>query len=264
MRKAGREAKLQTSWLRQNADYEGGVERFVREALADDAFCAEIAALVEEIAPYGASNSLAQTLLRLCSPGVSDLYQGSELWNLSLVDPDNRGEVDYDARRRALRLIRERLREHKSGGHSFVVGDDKLNGELLARYRDGWVKLYVLHLGLCLRRVQRELFLFGDYDALPAGEHLVAFTRAFAEQRLVCAVPRLSYRRTRGAQPFAIGDGWQDDVIEGIPAGRYLNVFDGSVLEVRGALPVRALCKTFPVALLTALEEEEAADDATD
>jgi glycogen operon protein len=260
MRKAGREAKLRTSWLRNNVDYEEGVERFVRTALADDAFCAEIAGLVQEIAPYGASNSLGQTLLRLCSPGVSDIYQGSELWNLSLVDPDNRGTVDYETRRRALRLIRERLREHRVGDRALWVGAEKLNEELLARYHDGWVKLYALHLGLCLRRARRELFLFGDYDALPGDDHLIAFMRSFAGQRILCAVSRLSCRLTGGARPFAVGDVWQQRELNGIPEGRYLSLFDGRVLDVRGALPLSTLFKTFPLALLTSLPEEGADD----
>jgi glycogen operon protein len=270
MRKAAREAKLRTSWIRENPGYEEGLLRFVRACLEDSRFCAEIAALVEAIAPYGASNSLGQTLLRNCSPGISDVYQGSELWNLSLVDPDNRNEVDFSARRRALSLVRERLTKRSFGPLTLSVGDAKLNQELLARYRDGWVKLYALHIALLARKALRELFLFGEYEPLAAGEHVVAFMRAYQDQRIVCSVTRFAWQRTRGSKPFAVGDVWRDDALEGIPEGRYLNLFDNQEHEVTGALPIRQLHASFPVALLLRLPVEsggsarknEADDDA--
>jgi isoamylase len=266
MAKAGREAKLDTSWMKENPRYEEGVAQFVRACLENERFCSEVAALNAAIAPYGVSNSLGQTLLRLCCPGISDVYQGSELWNLSLVDPDNRADVDFRARRGALSLVRERLTKRdlvEAGGSAneddqettLTVGDRQLSGELLTRYHDGWVKLYVLHLGLLARKALRELFLFGDYQPLAAGEHLFAFTRAYGEQRLVCAVTRLPFTRTRGKQPFAVGAAFDDDVVEGVPPGRYLNVFDNTELVVTSALRASELCASLPVALLVRLPE---------
>jgi (1->4)-alpha-D-glucan 1-alpha-D-glucosylmutase len=201
-------------------------------------------------------------LLRVASPGISDLYQGSELWNLSLVDPDNRGDVDFNARRHALSLVRERLTTRKIDDLTITVGDDKLNSELLGRYHDGWVKLYALHLSLLLRKELRELFLFGDYQPLLAGEHLFAFTRAFEGQRIVCAVPRFSLKRTRGEKPFAIGEVWQDDALSGIPEGRYLNVFDNRTIEITatGTLAASQLFRSFPLSLLLRLPENAGHD----
>jgi isoamylase len=254
MQKASREAKLHTSWMRQNPRYEQGVARFVRACLGEPRFTAEVAALCEAIAPYAASNSLGQTLLRVCSPGISDLYQGSELWNLSLVDPDNRADVDFAARRTALSLLRERLTRRTLGEATFAVGDAKLNSELLARYHDGWIKLYVLHVALMARKALRTLFLFGDYEALSTGEHVVAFMRSFHDQRIVCSVSRFAFKRTRGKQPFAVGKVWQEDVLAGIPPGQYLNLFDNRVLDVKGPVRLSELHASLPVALLVRMK----------
>jgi (1->4)-alpha-D-glucan 1-alpha-D-glucosylmutase len=178
------------------------------------------------------------------------------LWNLSLVDPDNRSEIDFAERRHALGLVRERLKQRPVGVLTLTVGDPKLNRDLLERYRDGWVKLYVVHIALLARKALRELFLFGDYEPLPAGEHVIAFMRVYREQRVMCCVPRFALKRTKGKAPFALGKIWQDDVLTGIPDGRYLNLFDNRVLEVAGPVRLAALCESFPVALLLRLPEE--------
>jgi (1->4)-alpha-D-glucan 1-alpha-D-glucosylmutase len=244
MQKAGREAKQETSWTRPDAAYEEAVRAFVEGTLASEPFRDELRALCDLIAPYGAVNGLAQTLLRLCSPGVPDTYQGAELWNLSLVDPDNRREVDFAARRRILGSLRERAHDRR-----------KLGAELLDRYSDGAIKLYVHQIALALRRERRDLFTRGDYEPLPGGEHVVAFTRGFEDERLVVVVPRFSYALTHGKQRFPLGEVWKKARLPLPHAGRYRNLFSDEVLHVKGELRLAQVFAHFPIALL--IEEPE-------
>jgi isoamylase len=239
MQKAGREAKRETSWTRPDAAYEQAVQAFVEGALGSEPFRREVRELCELIAPYGAVNGLSQTLLRLCSPGVPDTYQGAELWNLSLVDPDNRREVDFAARRRALASLRERAHDRR-----------KLGAELLDRYSDGLIKLYVHQIALALRRDRRDLFTRGDYEALPGGEHVVAFTRSFEDERLVCIVPRLSFTLTQGKRRFALREVWQNARLPLPHAGRYRNLFSDEVLHAERELRLSEVFAHFPIALL--------------
>ena len=231
--KAAREAKQHTSWLSPDEGYEAALQKYVTGMLTSDAFAASLAAKVEAIAPYGASNSLAQLVLRLASPGVPDTYQGSELWDLTLVDPDNRRPVDYEARRTMLRAL-EGVRAE----------------ELLASYRDGRVKLHVLRAGLRLRRERSKTFLEGDYTAIDAGEEIVAFARTHAEGAVVCAVTRLPYRVTGGKAPFAVGAVWGDRRVA-VPRGTWRDVLTGARITVEGdGVAAAKLFAALPVALL--------------
>jgi glycogen operon protein len=244
MHKAGREAKEETSWTRPNEAYEQAVRDFVQQALSSEPFRRQVRELCDLIAPYGAVNGLSQSLLRLCSPGVSDTYQGAELWNQSLVDPDNRRDVDFGMRRQALARLRERLGDKGT-----------LAPELLERYPDGLVKLYVFHVALQLRRERRDLMLRGDYEPLLAGEHVVAFTRGFEQQRLVCCVPRFSLLLTQGKQPFPLGEVWKGIRLPLSHAGVYRNMFTGETLRAERELRLQDVFARFPVALL--LKEED-------
>ncbi|HEY3497808.1 MAG TPA: hypothetical protein VGK73_24085, partial [Polyangiaceae bacterium] len=193
----------------------------------------------EMIAPYAAVNALAQCLLRLTSPGVADTYQGTELWHQAFVDPDNRRPVDFELRSRMLAGIRERLGDRA-----------RLAPELVEDYASGAIKLYVTHQCLSVRRKHPELFLQGDYQALPASEHVVAFTRAVEAQRLIVCVPRLGYVLTHGSKPFALGEVWRDMELP-IPArGRYENVFTGEKLALSRSVRLSELLRAFPLALL--------------
>jgi glycogen operon protein len=243
--KAAREAKTRTSWLNQDGEYEAAVTAFVERAFADEAFVEHARGFCGQISPYGASNALAQCLLRFCSPGVPDTYQGAELWQQSFVDPDNRRPVDFERRQRTLAALRARLGERSA-----------LARELLERYEDGELKLYVTHLALQARKAQPELFLRGDYTALPGGEHVVAFTRGFEDARLICVVPRLAYTLTRGERPWALGDVWGDAALELRHSGKYVNVFTGARLALSGTAALRDIFAEFPLALL--LREEAA------
>ncbi|MDX1607151.1 MAG: malto-oligosyltrehalose synthase, partial [Candidatus Competibacterales bacterium] len=176
--KAAREAKRHTSWVARDEDYEAALTQFIERTLnleLSRPFLEDVAAFVTRVAPAGAVNGLAQTLLRLTSPGVPDLYQGNEYWDFSLVDPDNRRPVDYA--RRAATL------------------DDADLPTLLADWRDGRLKQHLIRTTLTLRRVQSELFTQGGYQPLTdEGDHserVVAFARTLGEAACVVVVPRL-------------------------------------------------------------------------
>jgi (1->4)-alpha-D-glucan 1-alpha-D-glucosylmutase len=239
MEKAAKEEKEETSWIRPDADYDRALRAFVEGTMHDQGWMSDAARFVARIAPYGASNAIAQTLLRLCVPGIPDTYQGSEFWNQSLVDPDNRRPVDFAARARVLDQILAR-REDPAG----------LARDLLGRWPDGAIKLLVTHLALRVRCELPDTFLHGDYLPLAAGENIIAFARTFGASRVAVVVPRLTFRRTGGATPWALGGVWRDEVLS-LPAGQYRNVFTGRVHEGGSALRLADLLADFPLALLT-------------
>lgn len=188
MIKAVREAKVHTGWLRPDADYEDAFLSFIDKVLEpaeDNAFLPALRAWTSKVARLGAYNSLAQTLLRLTCPGVPDLYQGTELWDLHFVDPDNRQPVDFATRRQWLEEIKR------------AEGTDlrSLLSELLNQWQDGRVKLLLIYKALNFRRRQAELFQNGSYIPLAgrgtAREHVFAFARRHGAAWTVVAVPRL-------------------------------------------------------------------------
>jgi len=166
--KAMHEAKLETSWTSPNGEYEKAAREFLRSVLADAGFLAELTALVERIAAAGALNGIAQVLLKLTVPGVPDIYQGTEFWDFSLVDPDNRRPVDYAARVAALAEAQP----------PELTADDT-----------GKAKLAVTHRLLTLRAEQPGLFAKGDYTPLELGERWLGFTRRGGTGTLLVVVP---------------------------------------------------------------------------
>jgi len=224
MAKAVREAKAQTSWTSPNEAYETALQTFVEGAMADLTFTVDVEAFVTPLIAAGRVNSLAQTLLKLTAPGVPDIYQGTELWDLSLVDPDNRRPVDYARRRRLLAEL-ERAKP----------------AEIMARIDEGLPKLWLVRQTLHLRRRRPELFgPDGAYRPLAErGEragHVVAFTRG---ERVVTVVPRLLMR---------LEGSWLDTTLE-LPAGRWHNELTGE--SAHGTVQIADLLATFPVALLS-------------
>ncbi|MDB4976661.1 MAG: hypothetical protein JWN48_5002 [Myxococcaceae bacterium] len=239
MLKASKEAKQETSWTNPNPAYDEAVQTFAKQLLDNARFRDDVRAFCQVVDVYGATNGLSQTLLRLCSPGVPDTYQGSELWNQSLVDPDNRGLVDYEARRRVLAQIRAGMGNKQA-----------LARELLSNYHDGAIKLYVTHVALSERKARPDLFLRGDYDALVASDSVVGFTRMFGNERLICCVPRMCFTLTRGEKTFPLGAVWRDAQLRVPYAGSYRNALTGVVHNVKGTLRLADVFADLPVALL--------------
>ena len=247
--KASKEAKQETSWTSPHPEYDTAVRQFVASMLNNDLFVAGVRKVCEAIAPHAASNGLGQTLLRLCSPGVPDTYQGSEVWNQSLVDPDNRRPVDFAARRRALdEIIEERARDARA-----------LAQRLLESYTDGRIKLYVTHVALTLRKSAPDVFVHGDYEPILGGEHVVAFTRGTPSQRIICCVTRLSHKQTGGASEFAVGAAWGRETLRVAQAGRYVELLTNRQLDVGHATPLSTIFQDLPVALLLQQEKRRRA-----
>ena len=245
MIKASREAKVRTSWTAPDLDYEAGVERFVRRILdprEGRAFIADLLGFEPRIAVTGAVNGLAQALLKLTVPGVPDNYQGCELWDLSLVDPDNRRPVDYELRRAYLE-------------------QDADPAALLASWRDGRIKQHVIARALALRRRAPELFERGDYSALTAAgshaERVVAFARRAGEAAVLVVAPRLVAPLLREAdRPLPPAAAWADTTIElpeGWPEGPLVDELAGAQRTPQsGRLALSEALAELPVALLTA------------
>ncbi len=226
MEKATREARAHTSWTRLNPEYEGALRAFVNAVLEDPEFVADLEAFVAPLVEPARINSLAQTLLKLTAPGVPDFYQGTEIWDLSLVDPDNRRPVDYELRRRLLADLQQGLTPE----------------EILARMEEGLPKLWLIHQGLRLRRRNPEPFgPHGDYEPLrtagPREDTVVAFTR---RGEVAVVVPRL---------PLRLKGDWQGTTVE-LPAGAWRNELTGEEAE-GGERQAAELLARFPVALLS-------------
>jgi (1->4)-alpha-D-glucan 1-alpha-D-glucosylmutase len=258
MIKAAREAKVRTSWANVNTEYEDALTQFVRTTLElreGNLFLGDVVAVQRRLARFGLLNSLSQVLCKLTAPGVPDIYQGNEIWDFSLVDPDNRRPVDYEKRRRMLAQLR-----------AIDPTDAARVRSLVDHLPDGRCKLYLTWKVLQFRREHAELFRRGEYIPLRlSGErasNLCAFARRHEDELIVVIAPRL-YLRLLGdrEQPPLGADVWENTTVE-LPrgyavgaGGALLNILDGSeVLPVkhgeRSGIPVAAALDRFPVALL--------------
>ena len=209
MLKAVREAKVHTSWLTPNQQYEDALEGFVERVLTGDGgrrFVPAMRALQDRIAVIGMMNSLSQVAVKLGSPGVPDVYQGTDLWDLSLVDPDNRRPVDFDRRQRQLDEI-DRLLSMPGPERAAAIA------EMLAHWRDGRIKLLLTAAGLRLRRDKPELFLDGDYLPLETDitvpGNAIAFARLHGEDGVLFVAPRLCARLLGGDLRPPLGESWK-------------------------------------------------------
>jgi len=240
MQKALKEAKENTSWIQPNESWDGAVSDFMASALRRikrNAFIRAFETLAEEVAQLGAIYSLAQKAIQLTTPGVPDVYQGTELWDFSLVDPDNRRPVDYALRSKMLKTFQ------RSGFGDFVEV-----------WKTGRPKLGLVHRLLTLRREQPDLFAFGDYQSLvPEGEHagsVLAFGREWDGQRLITIVPRLA----RKVGWPCLGEVWADTKVQ-LPHEwqevRWESVLEpGEHFEAGPDLEVAKLFGRVPIAVL--------------
>jgi (1->4)-alpha-D-glucan 1-alpha-D-glucosylmutase len=258
MQKATKEAKIHTSWINPNEEYDEAVGQFVARLLAspDDPFVTDLLTLQQRVAYFGYFNSLAQVLLKLTCPGVPDLYQGTELWNLSLVDPDNRRPVDFQACHEMLAELQSRI----------AAGTDELPqlaDELLAQLPDGRIKLFLIYQMLNFRRAHEDVFARGEYLPLEAvgarRDHVVAFARVLGDTVVLVIVPRQVVRLTGGQEHPPVGpDVWgRTRLLLSSHLARtcYKNLFTGETIVPGGfegnmdILLGRALDR-FPVAVL--------------
>jgi (1->4)-alpha-D-glucan 1-alpha-D-glucosylmutase len=285
MEKAMHEAKVHTSWINPNPAFDEAMRQFVAAILDEERgrrFLADFRVFQRRVDHYGLFNGLSQLLWKLASPGVPDVYQGTELWDFSLVDPDNRRPVDYARRRRLLAELARRASEGDSLARRASEGREepslarRANGrvgltelcrELTEQRADGRIKMYLLTRALHCRRQQPGLFTEGEY--LPAqatpdrDENVCAFVRRRDGQLALAAAPRLL---TRLAAPGALPlgpDAWGDSFLF-LPAGGagrlWQNVFTGEVITARErdgqpGLELAQLFALFPAALLLANEE---------
>jgi (1->4)-alpha-D-glucan 1-alpha-D-glucosylmutase len=248
--KSVREAKVHSSWAAPNDAYEEPLKSFLRDCLdasRSNPFLESFRAFEIRIARLGMLNGLAQTLLKLTVPGVPDLYQGTELWDLSLVDPDNRRPIDYGERPRLLAEL-----EKSASAPAAIAG-------LLDHWQDGMVKLALISRALALRKSHPALFAEGAYEPLEVAgtreNHLCAFARRRGSESVVVAVPRLV--AALDAEP-----GWGDTIVRLPPASaqRWRNVLTKAVVnsaERDGAAVLEAapVFAQFPLALLVPMDQ---------
>lgn len=247
--KAVREAKVHTAWIKPDHDYEDGCLSFVERILQpskENEFHRDFNRFQKKVAYYGTFNSLSQTLIKITSPGVPDFYQGSELWDLNLVDPDNRRPVDFGKRKRLLNNIRDRSQ----------VDMLHLVKQLLGSSEDGRVKLFLIHQALAARNEVPAVFERGRYIPLEVQgtlrDHVIAFARNHDDRWALTIAPRfLTSVVKEGEYPLG-PEVWQDTRVvlaAGVP-DEWDNRFTGETLRGADSLPVGESLRYFPVALL--------------
>lgn len=224
MQKATREAKSRTSWISPNEEFETALRDFISGIIANQPFLDDFEQFVGELVEPGRITSLSQVLLKLTSPGVPDIYQGTELWDLSLVDPDNRRPVDYDIRRKLLSEL-----------------DQSSVEEILTRSDEGLPKLWMIQRALKVRRAYPNAFgTGGTYVPIEGqggrAQHVIAFSRG---EQVVTVAPRLVIK---------LQNNWEDTSVR-IPEGTWKNELTGEELS-GGTLHLSRVLARFPVALL--------------
>lgn len=252
--KSAREAKEKTSWHEADEGHEYALVRFAQRILDDsieNPFLENFLEFQEELAFFGALNSLSQVVLKIASPGVPDIYQGSEFWNLSLVDPDNRRPVDFETRMSSLQEMKDVPSQHLG---AYAVS-------LLQDWKDARIKQFITWRALSLRRRHPALFIHGDYRPLygrqKARPYICAFAREHDGRHLIAVAPR---RLSRRVEPFElpVGPAWENDCLrlpKDLPS-TWTDVITGRKVEAvdrpECGLALDKVFRTLPVALLEA------------
>ncbi|MBN9120497.1 MAG: malto-oligosyltrehalose synthase [Planctomycetes bacterium] len=258
MKKALCEAKVHSSWINPDGEYEAAVAEFVRKVLdaAESAeFLTDLGRFVERVAFFGRINAIAQTVIRCTVPGVPDTYQGTEAWDLSLVDPDNRRPVEYASRAAWLAEL-----DGRAGAER---GPCRVALELSKHLADPRAKLYATSRALRCRKEHAALFAGGEYVPLSAtgarADNLFGFARVRGDEAAVVAVPRLVTKLVPdGARPPLGRKVWGDTAVSlpaGVPHGTYRNALTGERVELSdAAAPAAELFGVFPAAILVRAE----------
>jgi (1->4)-alpha-D-glucan 1-alpha-D-glucosylmutase len=256
MHKAMREAKVHTSWINPSEAHEQAMQRFIEQILAPEnsAFRADFLDFQRRIARYGIYNSLAQVVLKVTAPGVPDFYQGTELWDFSLVDPDNRRPVDYARRRQLLDEIDAAARDQRQA----------LAERLMAAPQDDRLKLFATAAMLQCRRQQRAVFEQGTYEPADTEgarrDHLFGYVRAHGDAHVLVVVPRLVATLAPDADVPPLGERvWGDTMVitPRTPVSGYRNVITGECIAAtrdgdRTLVRAADVFARFPVAVLEA------------
>ncbi|MFN0017649.1 MAG: malto-oligosyltrehalose synthase [Pirellulaceae bacterium] len=280
MLKVVREAKVHTSWISPNEAYETGVTRFARAILTEDRrrpFLRDIDEFARKVADHGRWNSLAQLVLKVGSPGVPDLYQGTEFWTLTLVDPDNRQPVNLAARRDSFDQLQADMAQAvgisdasdaieswlsaPSENGANRTAESQMLQHLIEQRTDGPVKQFVTLISLRTRREYEKLFSMGEYIPLPVtgkfAENVVAFARRHQDKAVMVIAPRLSVSLSGFGGPPPLGELWQDTAVT-LPDflwGRGLvNRFTREMqhpVQSGNSLRMSDVFRSFPVALYT-------------
>jgi (1->4)-alpha-D-glucan 1-alpha-D-glucosylmutase len=249
MIKAVREAKIHTAWLEPDKEYEEACIKFIEQILdtsKPNEFLETFIPFQRKVAYYGIFNSLSQTLIKITSPGVPDFYQGAELWDLNLVDPDNRRPVDFSTRRSLLRNITEETRADLLS----------LVSSLLRGREDGRIKLFLISTALETRKLYGDIFQRGTYTPLVVSgrlrDHIIAFQREYDEKRTVTIAPRFLVTLVEEGKLPLGSEVWQDTRIvmpDSAPA-KWTNTFTGEIIAGENHIAVGQVLEHFPLALL--------------
>ncbi len=291
MKKAVHEAKVNLSWINPDPEYTQALEAFIQRILTPgirsrpNVFLREMENFAETIAYFGVMNSLAMVLLKLTAPGVPDIYQGQEVWDFSLVDPDNRRPVDFQAREKLLAKLleatnppdpstpaataptagaEETVAASAQDDNLYERGSDDANGaslaslcsEMLPNYHDGRLKLWTTMRALDFRREHPALFQLGTYTpvqcAVEHEPHAVAFLREHEGESALTAVPRFAWTLMAGQRRPPLAEAWGGAALQLPRAGmEFVNVLTGELLHAEGdRLLCREVFARFPVALL--------------
>jgi (1->4)-alpha-D-glucan 1-alpha-D-glucosylmutase len=251
MIKAIREAMVHTKWTVPNVPHEAAVTSFIAAILRqseENEFLRDFLDFVPRIAFFGALNGLSQALIKITFPGIPDFYQGSELWDLRLVDPDNRGLVDFAQRVAMLQDLKTRKPRAD---------------ELLNHWQDGGLKLHVMAQALCFRRSQSELFTKGEHIPVRATgkwkDHIFAFARCLGNRWALVVTPRLSSALTQPGD-FPLGEIWENTFLN-LPTtapAKWRNVFEPETEYSNSgkshSLKLSRILQSFPLTLLAAGE----------
>jgi (1->4)-alpha-D-glucan 1-alpha-D-glucosylmutase len=251
--KALSEAKVNLSWISPDPEYVAAVQGFLADIIMPDKrgretpFMQTLGKLLTQIKLFGGVNSVAQLVLKATCPGVPDFYQGTELWDLSLVDPDNRRPVDYARRDRMLGHLEEL---------EATRGPAAVAAEVTRDITDGAIKLWATSRVLRLRRAEHALFRHGSYLPLyaagPAEQHVIAHARQHEDKTVVVAVPRFACSLMRGETALPLAEAWKDWSLS-LPSelhGRYHNIFNGETITAEGSMPLAEVFGSFPAAVL--------------